>query len=554
MDEARDVDAAVPSSGPESTTPSPTDRTTFNGIADAKRKSRRRLSQPERQDCGARPERGHGPALRGFMLRHYGALLASTLVLACGGSNPPPPPGHTSPIDPQTAAALEAGLGQAAAAVAATSSQEALAAQAAILALQGQVQAADVSVTASLLAGSPERAALTSGGARAFGFQLQVLHLPGSTGPETFSGILLFQGSDWVLAAGPSPGSPIPPAVGLLDVAGQIWGATVGTGSAQLQSEGAACGVSLPAIVTSCKTATFSNAGFGITSSTPVTSGASGSKTASLASGALAAGVSLVIDCNLGNLCPGSSGGGVQVSVSPSSVSLPEGGTQNFSATVSGTSDAAVVWSVDESAGGTIDAASGRYLAPLNSGTFHVRATSHADSTKSGVATVTVTPPASTCSVTQVPDQSKCHMTLTGAVSSAFPCNLGFFTYDQGTDTSSILNIAGHNGPGVFLASIDLRFNGAPDAGTLPGPRTLIPANGGPGPNNVTIILNDNTTYYMSYAPPDGGMTVTLDTADVALYPDGGPSNLWCVHGTVTADVPNLSPGPPKHIQLVTPF
>jgi acyl-coenzyme A thioesterase PaaI-like protein len=83
----------------------------------------------------------------------------------------------------------------------------------------------------------------------------------------------------------------------------------------------------------------------------------------------------------------------VSVSVSPQTRSVSTGGTVQFTATVSGTSDTRSTWSVTEgSSGGTVDA-TGLYLAPSSPGTFHVVATSVADGTKSATATVTVTTP-----------------------------------------------------------------------------------------------------------------------------------------------------------------
>lgn len=76
------------------------------------------------------------------------------------------------------------------------------------------------------------------------------------------------------------------------------------------------------------------------------------------------------------------------VSVSPSSVSVPEGGVQTFTAVVSG--GGSVTWSVEEgAAGGTITTA-GIYTAPISTGIFHVVATNSADTTQTATATVTV--------------------------------------------------------------------------------------------------------------------------------------------------------------------
>ena len=83
----------------------------------------------------------------------------------------------------------------------------------------------------------------------------------------------------------------------------------------------------------------------------------------------------------------------ISVTVTPNSITLPLGTTQSFTATVTGTTNTAVSWSVQESAGGgTIDP-TGLYIAPQNSsGTFHVVATSLANLASVGIAAVTVSP------------------------------------------------------------------------------------------------------------------------------------------------------------------
>lgn len=88
----------------------------------------------------------------------------------------------------------------------------------------------------------------------------------------------------------------------------------------------------------------------------------------------------------------------ITVTVSPSSAAMATNASLQFAATLTGTSDLTVVWSVDEAGGGTVSAA-GLYTAPLALGTFHVRATSHADPTRFGEATVTVAPSAISVSV-----------------------------------------------------------------------------------------------------------------------------------------------------------
>src|SRR6185437_4678105 len=77
----------------------------------------------------------------------------------------------------------------------------------------------------------------------------------------------------------------------------------------------------------------------------------------------------------------GAAGGGdggvssVVVTIQPVTASLSPGGTQQFTATVTGSADTVVTWSAS---GGTISAA-GLYTAPQASGSYVVRATSAAD-------------------------------------------------------------------------------------------------------------------------------------------------------------------------------
>jgi hypothetical protein len=107
--------------------------------------------------------------------------------------------------------------------------------------------------------------------------------------------------------------------------------------------------------------------------------------------------------------CGGGGGGGgggttppppqtITVSVSPAQVSVPLGGTQPFTATVTGTTNTAVNWSVNNVAGGNATvgtiSATGLYTAPQNlpsPASVTVTATSQADATRSGSASATIT-------------------------------------------------------------------------------------------------------------------------------------------------------------------
>ena len=78
----------------------------------------------------------------------------------------------------------------------------------------------------------------------------------------------------------------------------------------------------------------------------------------------------------------------ISVTISPTSVSLQQGQTQQFTATVTGSSNTAVNWTAT---GGTISN-SGLFTAGQTPGSFTVTATSVADTTKKATANVTVNP------------------------------------------------------------------------------------------------------------------------------------------------------------------
>ncbi len=77
----------------------------------------------------------------------------------------------------------------------------------------------------------------------------------------------------------------------------------------------------------------------------------------------------------------------VTVTLSPTSASVQAGHSQQFSATVSGSTNTGVTWAAT---GGSISS-SGMYTAPVSAGSYLVTATSMADTTVSGSAAVTVT-------------------------------------------------------------------------------------------------------------------------------------------------------------------
>jgi len=79
----------------------------------------------------------------------------------------------------------------------------------------------------------------------------------------------------------------------------------------------------------------------------------------------------------------------VEVRITPSSANLAPGGTLSFSASVSGSSDTRVSWSLPQSNSGSISS-SGLYTAPAQAGTYRVRATSLASPSVYAEASVSV--------------------------------------------------------------------------------------------------------------------------------------------------------------------
>jgi N-acetylneuraminic acid mutarotase len=83
----------------------------------------------------------------------------------------------------------------------------------------------------------------------------------------------------------------------------------------------------------------------------------------------------------------------VMVDVSPATITLTTGTTKTFTATVSGTNNTSVIWSVRDLGGGSINSKSGFYTAPSTPGIYHVRATSKTGTSNYGESTVSVVAP-----------------------------------------------------------------------------------------------------------------------------------------------------------------
>ncbi len=211
----------------------------------------------------------------------------------------------------------------------------------------------------------------------------------------------------------------------------------------------------------------------------------------------------------------------VKVTVMPTAVNLAQGGTQQFSATVTGNSDPRVKWTATC---GSIDPDTGFYTAPMATGPCTVRATSVAVPSAFGQATVTVTAGvkvgllSESCSIqvvvptgqftTAIIDSKQCPGFLyspgppappppftPGNVQVGNTISDGSITYSG----SYMENISAAQVAGNALSGGTLDFKTEADsiqipAGTTPSPGEVWVV----GQANVRVFISDDRTYKLS--------------------------------------------------------
>ena len=183
---------------------------------------------------------------------------------------------------------------------------------------------------------------------------------------------------------------------------------------------------------------------------------------------------------------------GVGVTVSPSAVSVAASGSVQLTAAVSGSTNTSVSWAVQEGAAGGAVGSTGLYTAPSTPGTYHVVATSVADPSKSGAATVSVGSPGVTVAAPNGSDD-------TAALNAAITAANGGTVNVPGSGTYAVRSVA-VNKAGTSIVC----------TGTTPATIRLRPLASGDGSpilnvtaGNFTIrncILDGNKT-----AQPSGG-------------------------------------------------
>jgi hypothetical protein len=166
------------------------------------------------------------------------------------------------------------------------------------------------------------------------------------------------------------------------------------------------------------------------------------------------------------------------VTISPKTISISTGGTTTFTAVATNLSSNAISWRVQESSGCGSVSSAGVYTAPSSATTCHVVATSVADTTKSDVATVTVTAP----SVVRV-SVSPASLTMDACTSQVFTASVSG-TSDQRVVWSVTEGAAG----GVVTAAG--AYTAPPNAGTY---RVVAAAVASPAATaTATVTVNDH--------------------------------------------------------------
>jgi len=263
--------------------------------------------------------------------------------------------------------------------------------------------------------------------------------------------------------------------------------------------------------------------------------------------------LTLAVGCEGAAVGQGGGGGGgggagqsVAVRISPTQAQVGSGGVADFTATVTGTANTSVAWSVTESGGGTVNA-SGGYTAPSSTGTFHVVATSAADSTKSATAVVTVVPAGSvyTLPADRMTDWTHAGVTYGGG---GIPTNRtqcgATLTPSGGNDLSQInaaisACTAGHYvllGPGTFTISgsgqsINISKSNITIRGSGAGVTTVTRSDGAVDgsyvPNAAAPIFyvggggTPSTSYNLASDGADGSFSVVLTSAPAGGFTAG---------------------------------
>lgn len=229
----------------------------------------------------------------------------------------------------------------------------------------------------------------------------------------------------------------------------------------------------------------------------------------------------------------------VTVSISPTSVSIVTGKTQQFSATVKGTSNTAVKWSVKGVAGGNSTygtiSASGLYTAPSavpGTNPVSVTATSSADSTKSASASVTVTKPVTvaispTSGTIATGKTQQFKATVTGSSNTSVKWSVGGVT--GGNSTDGTISTSGlYTAPAVIPTPSSVTIKATSVADTSKSASATLSVTGTVATKTQTITSS--------------GGTITLSNGSSLTVPAGAFTSTYSVTLSLTTGITTQPP------------
>lgn len=237
----------------------------------------------------------------------------------------------------------------------------------------------------------------------------------------------------------------------------------------------------------------------------------------------------------------------VSIALNQSSVSVAEGATTQFTATVKGSTNTAVTWSVDGVSGGSAAAgtinASGLYTAPTQAGSHTVTATSVAQTSSSAKASVTVvtgvavSPSSATVEAGQI-QQFSAKLTLSSSTAVSWSVDgIPGGNSSVGTISSSGLYTA-PSSPGSYTvtaaSSADTSSNASAAVtvftfGVSPQVATIAPSNTQQFTSNIQGISNTAVSWSVDGVAGGNASTGTISSSGLYTAPSGTGSH------TVTA-------------------
>lgn len=267
----------------------------------------------------------------------------------------------------------------------------------------------------------------------------------------------------------------------------------------------------------------------------------------------------------------------IVVTVAPSTVTLAPRATQTFTASVTGTALTGVTWGVQEGNGGSIDA-NGAYTAPSVTGTFHVVATSLTDTSKTGVAVVTIGAATVTPATVTLPEGTT--QTFVFSLGGTPNTNVNWTVSEDSAGTITPLGVyTAPNRIGTFRV-----FATTQTAPPIQASATIIVTNSSTGgPQPAFIVVNNSPSSSVGFVFPDSsvkaGAKVTWQNrstashciiwdqytpgsspgpgANIGVFASGANSSVWtaptvtgatiyhyhcCIHGTLMAGQITVNP------------